>query len=491
MRTHWHILSLLLWLGVMGLVLAPASMAQADDEAAATAAADDTAAEDAAPTEEESGTVVPKPENELTYALNSFGLFLCAVLVLFMQAGFAMVESGFNAAKNTVNILYKNAMDLSVGVLLFFIVGFGLMYPGSFGEDKVTNAYFSFGGTGIYEASVDQAYSPQVDWFFQAVFAATAATIVSGAVAGRMQFKSYLVFSAVLTGLVYPISGYWKWGGGWLDAMGFQDFAGSAVVHAVGGFAGLAGAILLGPRIGRFVNGKSVAIPGHNLTFAALGVFILWVGWYGFNPGSQLAFASVADADAVVKIAVNTTLAAAAGVVLATMTGWILFGKPDLSLGLNGALAGLVGITACCDCMSNVMSIVVGAVAGVLVVGGIILLDKLKIDDPVGAFPVHGLCGIWGCLAIGILPNTHLAAGTTTFGVQLLATAAICAWAFGTMFVLFFALKMLGVLRVNAQDEQEGLDISEHGMHAYPAQSIVDHIPSTPSAKEHELVGSK
>jgi Amt family ammonium transporter len=258
--------------------------------------------------------------------------------------------------------------------------------------------------------------------------------------------------------------------------MAFQDFAGSAVVHAVGGFAGLAGAIILGPRIGRFVNGRSVAMPGHNLTFAALGVFILWVGWYGFNPGSQLAFQSVRDSDATVLIAVNTTLSAAGGVVAATLLAWALFGKPDLSMGLNGALAGLVGITACCDCMSNFMSIVVGLVAGLLVIAGIVLLDKLKIDDPVGAWPVHGLCGVWGCLAIGILPNAHLESGATSFGVQLIGTVVICAWAFVTMLVLFAVLKAIGVLRVSPEEEQVGLDMSEHGMHAYPPNLVQDFV---------------
>ena len=407
---------------------------------------------------------------EIGYALDNMMLFLAAVLVLFMQAGFAMVESGFNAAKNTVNILYKNVMDLGVGVLLFFVIGFGLMYPTSFMTEEQAEAvspYFAFGGSGIYEASEGASLSPQVDWFFQAVFAATAATIVSGAVAGRMQFKSYLIYSAILTGLIYPIGGYWKWGGGWLAEMGFQDFAGSAVVHAVGGFAGLAGAIMLGARRGRFVNGKSTPMPGHNMTFAALGVFILWVGWYGFNPGSQLAFSTKGDADATVLIAVNTTLAAAAGVLAATVVAWFLFKKPDLSMGLNGALAGLVGITACCDCMSNGWSIVVGLVAGVLVVCGILLLEKLKIDDPVGAWPVHGLCGIWGCLAIGILPNAHKAAGTTNFVVQGIGTLAICGWAFVTMLGLFAALKAAGILRVSSEEEQEGLDVSEHGMRAY------------------------
>ena len=402
------------------------------------------------------------------YALDNAMLFLAAVLVFFMQAGFAMVEAGFNSSKNAVNILFKNSMDICVGVLLFFLVGFGIMYPGNYGKE-VGSEFFLFGGVGLegYEAAADRTFSPEIDWLFQAVFAATAATIVSGAVAGRMKVASYLLYSAILTGLIYPISGMWKWGGGWLHQEGFQDFAGSAVVHGVGGFAGLAGAIILGPRLGRFVNGKSIPMPGHSLPIAALGVFILWFGWYGFNPGSQLAFQSTNDIDATMHIAVTTTLAAAAGGLCATLLSWFMFRKPDLSMGLNGILGGLVGITACCDCMSNLMSIVVGTVAGALIIGGVLLLDKLKIDDPVGAWPVHGLCGVWGCLAIGILPNAHLASGATSFAIQLKGTLAICGWSFVTMLALFAAMKAAGILRVSKAEEQKGLDISEHGMQAY------------------------
>lgn len=491
-----------LLVGLLGVSLALVSVATAQESentpAPSTTDTSDGSSEDEAGSSTESSEQPPEatPEpsyasSELGYAFDNIVLFLAAVLVLFMQAGFAMVEAGFNSAKNTVNILYKNVMDCSVGMLLFFIVGFGLMYPANYPHAGDLNPYLAFGGTGIYEPVADARFSPQVDWLFQAVFCATAATIVSGAVAGRMKFSAYLLYSAVLTAFIYPIGGYWKWGGGWLTQFGeladgkwtmaFQDFAGSAVVHAVGGFAGLAGAIILGPRIGRFVNGKSIPMPGHNITFAALGVFILWVGWYGFNPGSQLAFQSMSDADATMLIAVNTTLAAAAGVVASTILGWILFKKPDISMSLNGALAGLVGITACCDCMSNGMSIVVGLVAGILVIGGIVLLDKLQIDDPVGAFPVHGLCGIWGCLAIGILPNTHLDSGSTTIGIQLLGTVAICGWSFVTMLGVFYALKLVGVLRVSPAEEQAGLDISEHGMHAYP--SDVDSYPGIPAGK--------
>jgi len=429
-------------------------------------------------------TATPEPADlGVGYALDNAVLFFTAVLVFFMQAGFAMVEAGFNASKNAVNILFKNTMDICVGALLFFAIGFGLMYPGSYGVDTVAHKFLAFGGVGLggYEVTADRTFSPEVDWFFQAVFAATAATIVSGAVAGRMRVGAYLIYSAIISGLIYPISGFWKWGGGWLTQFGqqaadgsypmaFQDFAGSAVVHCVGGFAGLAGALILGPRLGRYVNGKSIPMPGHSLPLAALGVFILWFGWYGFNPGSQLAFQGTADIDATMHIAVTTTLAACAGGVVATLLSWVMFGKPDLSMGLNGILGGLVGITACCDCMTDWMAMIVGLVAGVLIIFGILLLDKLKIDDPVGAWPVHGVCGMWGCLSIGILPNTHLANGATNLGIQLIGTLSICAWSFVTMIILFSVMKAMGILRVSKAEEQQGLDISEHGMQAYGSQ---------------------
>jgi Amt family ammonium transporter len=291
-----------------------------------------------------------------------------------------------------------------------------------------------------------------------------------------MKFGAYLTYSAFLTGLVYPISGMWKWGGGALAAMGFQDFAGSVVVHAVGGFAGLAGAILLGPRIGRFMSGKSIPMPGHNLAFAALGVFILWIGWYGFNPGSQLTYFGAANAEATTYIALTTTIAAATGAVAAMIVAWSLFSKPDLTMALNGALAGLVGITANCDQVTQVGALIIGAVAGVLVVVGVIALDKLRIDDPVGAFPVHGICGVWGGLATGLL-GVNIPEGLTRagyIGVQAFSTAIICVWAFGTMFALFAALRALGMLRVGPEEERAGLDISEHGMHAYPPAMVQD-----------------
>lgn len=395
------------------------------------------------------------------YAIDNVVLFIAAVLVLFMQAGFAMVEAGLNSAKNTVNILFKNFMDMCVGVMLYFAFGYGLMYGA-----PLLGGYLGWGGFGISmdaPAPGPGVLNPQADWLFQVAFAATAATIVSGAVAGRMQFRAYLIYSAIITGFIYPISGYWKWGGGWLDVLGFHDFAGSLIVHAVGGFAGLAGAIALGPRIGRFnKDGSSNPMPGHSLSLAALGVFILWIGWYGFNPGSQLAFAGSANTNATMLIAVNTTLAAAAGAFLAMVVSWFLFKKPDLALTLNGALAGLVGITANCDTVTNNSALIIGAVAGVLVVLGTILLEKLKIDDAVGAWPVHGLCGIWGGIATGIFGIDK------ALGPQIVGTLAITAWAFITMLGLFYALKAMGILRVSIEEEVEGLDLTEHGAVNYP-----------------------
>ncbi len=404
--------------------------------------------------------------NDISYAVDNMFLMVCAVLVLFMQAGFALVESGFNSAKNTVNILFKNLMDLAIGMILFFIIGYGLMYPGD-GNGFLAFGQFGIGGIGAETAEAG-TLAPQVDWLFQVAFAATAATIVSGAVAGRLKFSAYLVYSAIITAFVYPISGYWKWGGGWLDQMGFYDFAGSLVVHACGGFAALAGAIVLGPRIGRFgKDGKAKAMPGHNLPIATLGVFILLIGWFGFNPGSQLAIVGKDNTDAVMLIAVNTLLASGAGAVLAMLSTWILHKKPDLTMAANGVLAGLVGITANCDSVTNVSAIVIGAVAGLLVVAGVKLLDALKIDDPVGAFPVHGLCGVWGGIATWIFSSADMPGGKHEMIPQIVGSLAIPVWAFVTMFILFSILKAVGMLRVSKEEELRGLDIGEHGEEAY------------------------
>ncbi|MEO1616861.1 MAG: ammonium transporter [Planctomycetota bacterium] len=430
-------------------------------------------------------------DDQNDYTINTLVMFICAVLVLFMQAGFAMVEVGLNSAKNTVNILAKNVMDISVGVLLYLLVGYSLMYPGDWIVEDYLGSPTAFvtrdaqvedDKWAAAPAYDDGAYAASsADFLFQVAFAATAATIVSGAVAGRMKFGAYLIYSAILTGLVYPISGGWKWGGGWCDDMGFQDFAGSVVVHAVGGFAGLAGAIALGPRLGRYTSdGKSVPLPGHNIAFAALGVFILWVGWYGFNPGSQLTYSGAVNAEATAYIALTTTVAAATGAIVALIVGWGLFSKPDLTMALNGVLGGLVAITANCDRVSQVESIIIGGVGGALVVLGIVMLDKIKIDDPVGAWPVHGLCGVWGGIATGIfgdIPSND--DGTPVFdGVagfvtaQAICTVAICVWAFVTMALVFFVLKAIGMLRVSPEEEQAGLDVSEHGMQAYPSDAL-------------------
>jgi len=471
-----------LLVGMLGVSVSLASVASAQDDALATMEAVDGAdAGDSA----EALAAESAPEfveaSDFNYTINTLIMFLCAVLVLFMQAGFAMVEVGLNAAKNTVNILAKNVMDLSVGILLYLFIGFALMYPG----DWMVEGWLGTPGSfvtrdGVGEVPRGDDYSSSADFLFQVAFAATAATIVSGSVAGRMKFGAYMVYSALLTGLIYPISGSWKWGEGWLDAMGFQDFAGSVVVHAVGGFAGLAGAMLLGPRIGRYsADGRSIPLPGHNVAFAALGVFILWVGWYGFNPGSQLTYAGAANAEATTFIAVTTSISAAAGAVGALLLAWALFGKPDLTMALNGVLGGLVGITANCDRVSQSAALMIGLISGVLVVVGIVMLDKLKIDDPVGAWPVHGLCGIWGGIATGLLGEIPTGDnGLELFGragfiqVQLIGTVAIIAWAFLTMFAVFFVLKTVGFLRVSPEEEQAGLDISEHGMHAYPSDAV-------------------
>jgi len=405
----------------------------------------------------------------LAIAIDNLFLMICAVLVIFMQAGFAILESGVNHSKNTVNILMKNVMDFSLGVLLYFFIGYGIMYgdgngyiamPSVFAPTEVAPAG-EYSTLAEVEADFfgEGLFSNQVDFLFQVAFAATAATIVSGAVAGRMKFVAYLIYTAILTGIIYPISGYWTWGGGWLDAMDFHDFAGSVIVHAVGGFAGLAGAIVLGPRIGRFGKDKT-PMPGHNLTFASLGVFILLVGWYGFNPGSVLSFSTIDDIQNTMLVALNTTLAAAAGAVFALITSWVIDKKPDLTMALNGILAGLVSITANADIVSNMSAIVIGLLGGIIVVGGIKLLEAVKIDDPVGAWPVHGLCGIWGVLAAGIF-------GGAPMGAQIAGAVAIPLYAFVTMFILFSILKAVGILRVSEEEEMVGLDLSEHGQSAY------------------------
>jgi len=403
-----------------------------------------------------------EPTAELAYSINNIILFIAAVLVLFMQAGFALVEVGFNSSKNVVNIMFKNLIDMCLGVLIFWAIGYGIMY----GSDVIPGV-LAWGGFGISEtADGISGLNPQVDFLFQVAFAATAATIVSGAVAGRIKFSAYLVYTVFITAVVYPISGFWQWGGGWLNQMGFHDFAGSLVVHAVGGFAGLAGAIVLGARIGRFAKDtpKHVFAP-HNYAFGGLGVFILLIGWYGFNPGSQLAFATAADIDMVMLIAVNTTLAAGAGAIAALILSWFLLKRPDLGSTLNGMLAGLVSITAGCDAVTNPESIIIGAVGGLLVVLGMMLLERLKIDDPVGAWPVHGLGGLWAGIAVALFGGYDLI-------TQLIGSVAISAWSFVLCFVLFAVLRAMGQLRVSPEEEEIGLDLTEHGAEAYSLSGL-------------------
>ncbi len=407
--------------------------------------------------------------------INVVWTLVAAFLVFFMQAGFAMVEVGFTRAKNAGNIIMKNLMDFSVGSLAFFALGYGLMFGISAGGFIGGSKFFlSSADPGNPEGLWQYAY-----WLFQAVFAATAATIVSGAMAERTKFVSYLFYSLLISAVVYPVSGHWIWNSdGWLARLGFVDFAGSTVVHSVGGWAALMGAMVLGPRLGKYgPDGKPRAIPGHNIPMAALGVFILWFGWFGFNPGSTTA----GDNLSIGFIAVNTNLAAAAGAVAAMSTIWIKSKKPDVSMSLNGALAGLVAITAGCAAVSPVSAIVIGLIAGVVVVLSVELFDfAFKIDDPVGAISVHGVCGALGTLMVGLFAEKRyggvdglfFGGGFTLLGVQALGVLAVMAWVTVTAGAIFLAIKYTVGLRVSREEELRGLDIDEHGMEAYSGFQI-------------------
>ena len=402
---------------------------------------------------------------QIAISLDTVWMLLAAMLVFFMQPGFALCEAGFTRSKNTANILMKNFVDFMFGSLLFWFVGFGFMF-GSEGAGFIGAP--NWGSLSFYRSDLP------VEGFliFQTVFCATSATIVSGAMAERTKFSMYLVYSAVISLLIYPIEGHWTWGGGWLSELGFHDFAGSAIVHSVGGVLALIGAVALGPRIGKYApDGKSRAIPGHNLTMAALGVFILWMGWFGFNPGSQLAASGEVNRIAISHVFLTTNLAAAAGGVATMFLTWIKYGKPSLSLTLNGVLAGLVGITAGCDLVSPLGAVIIGLVCGIVLVFSIEFIDrKLHIDDPVGASSVHGVCGVLGTLMTGLLATdggVFYGGGWSFFGVQALGVAVIVLWAAATGFLLFFGIKKLHGLRVGKRVEEEGLDIYEHGESCY------------------------
>ena len=416
---------------------------------------------------------------DLSIGLNTVWMLLAAMLVFFMQPGFAFCEAGFTRSKNTANILFKNFVDFMVGSLLFWFIGFGFMF-GNNGEGFIGMP--NFGDLSFY---THPAGLPTEGFLmFQTVFCATSATIVSGAMAERTKFNMYIVYSIFISLIIYPIEGHWTWGGGWLmngaeDSFmmrtfgtTFHDFAGSAVVHSVGGVLALIGAMILGPRLGKYdKKGKSHAIPGHSLTLAALGVFILWFGWFGFNPGSQLAVATEGDRVAVSHVFLTTNLAAVAGGVATMAVTWFKYGKPSFSLTLNGILAGLVGITAGCDLVSPVGAVIIGLVCGVVLVYSIEFIDaKLHIDDPVGASTVHGVCGILGTLMTGLLAvdgGAFYGAGWSFFGAQCLGIAVIDVWAAVAGFVLFYGIKKIAGLRVDKRIEEEGLDIYEHGESAY------------------------
>lgn len=416
---------------------------------------------------------------EMQTNINIVWTCVAAFLVFFMQAGFAMVEAGFTRAKNTVNILMKNLMDFSIGTIAFFIIGFSLM----FGTSK---GLFGWDGFGLTDVAGDGAHWNWTFLIFQTVFAGTSATIVSGAMAERTKFKAYLCYSVFICALIYPIFGSWAWGGllnggGWLEDMGFTDFAGSTVVHSIGGWLALAGAIMLGPRLGKYgPDGKAKAIPGHNISLAALGVFILWFGWFGFNPGST----TVGNGE-IGRVAVTTNLAAAAGAIVSMTVSWFAGKKPDASMSLNGALAGLVAITAGCYTVTPSGAIIIGAMAGALVYISVIFIDNvLKVDDPVGAVSVHGVCGAFGTLACGLFnaekvlgigdANSGLfyGGGFGQLGVQLAGVSAAFAWAFGIGLLMFTAIKVTVGLRADKEEEIKGLDIGEHGMEAYAGFQI-------------------
>ena len=433
--------------------------------------------------EEPSTTLTSQAAVELvqTHA-NYLWTLLAASLVFFMQAGFALVETGFTRAKNAVNIMMKNLMDFSIGSLAYWAVGFALMFGAS------RTGWFGTSGFFLSEFTPDGDPWVLVFWMFQVVFAATAATIVSGAMAERTKFIGYLIYTVMISAVIYPVFGSWAWGGlhkggGWLEGLGFIDFAGSTVVHSVGGWAALAGTLVLGPRLGKYgPDGSLKPIMGHSMPLAALGVFILWLGWFGFNPGST----TTAD-KSIAMIFVNTNLSAAAGCVLAMGVSWITFGKPEIGMSLNGALAGLVAITAGCANVTPLSSVIIGALAGALVVFSVVFFDRIRIDDPVGAVSVHGVCGAWGTLAAGIfnMQGTSLA----IVGVQLLGITTAFVWTFPVAYLMFKLIHRTIGLRVSAEEEIEGLDLCEHGGVAYPDFGMAAHGGITAAGRPQPIAG--
>jgi Amt family ammonium transporter len=425
----------------------------------------------------------------LGFSIDMIWLFLGAILVFIMQAGFALVETGLTRAKNATNITMKNVMDFCFGAIVYWMIGWGFMYGADAMGFAGTDQFFR--GPMDVTAGAGNFYR---SWFFQVVFAATSATIVSGAMAERTQFKSYLIYTCFISAFIYPISGHWVWGGGWLANLGFHDFAGSTVVHSVGGWAAFMGAVVLGPRIGKYVKGKDGGIsvrafPGHNIPYAALGVLLLFFGWFGFN-GASTGIATVGTGGiwsglAIARVCTTTTLAASAGAVSALLFSWIWFKKPDASMTLNGLLAGLVAITAPCAVVSPGASVVIGAIGGILVVLAVEFIDKvLKVDDPVGAVSVHCVNGIFGTIAVGIWANAEEegvigllhGGGFKQLGVQLLGAVSVGAWAIITSLILFFAIKAITGLRVSPRDELVGLDLSEHKSEAYTGFQIFSNV---------------
>ncbi|MDF2614149.1 MAG: ammonium transporter [Clostridia bacterium] len=403
-------------------------------------------------------------EQNYTLAIDTIWVLLGTALVFFMQAGFAMVETGFTRAKNAGNIIMKNLMDFVVGSLIFYILGFSLMFGDSIGGFIGLPALLSQGEFSALKEWMALDLNTFIIW--QTVFCATAATIVSGAMAERTKFSAYLVYSFCISAVIYPVVGHWIWGGGWLAGLGFHDFAGSTVVHSVGGWSALIGAMILGPRIGKYSkSGKVNAIPGHSLTLGALGVFILWLGWFGFNPGSSLSGMNTGTNS---LIFMTTNLAAAAATLTTMIITWVRYKKPDVSMTLNGSLAGLVAITAGCDAVSIEGALIIGIIAGFAVTFGIEFVDKkLKIDDPVGAIGVHGICGSLGTILVGLFAvdgGLFYGGGFKYLGVQILGVAAVAVWTMITISIVFFVIKKTIGLRVSAEEEVDGLDLHEHGL---------------------------